>query len=111
MSEIELTQAERDLIEERRRQIESEGWSAEHDDEHTSGEMGWAAAAYAIGIPELGGAVQCGKQFAPWRQMLWPWDKKWWKPSDRRRNLVKAGALIQAEIERLDRAEAAKASS
>ena len=27
-----------------------------------------------------------------------------WKPTDRRRDLVKAGALILAEIERLDRA-------
>jgi hypothetical protein len=31
----------------------------------------------------------------------WPWDKVWW-PSDRRRNLVKVGALILAEIERID---------
>lgn len=29
--------------------------------------------------------------------------RDWWKPKDRRRNLVKAGALIVAEIERLDR--------
>ena len=28
----------------------------------------------------------------------------WWKPTDCRRDLVKAGALILAEIERLDRA-------
>lgn len=34
----------------------------------------------------------------------WPWHRVWWKPSTRRRNLVKAGALILAEIERLDRA-------
>jgi len=36
---------------------------------------------------------------------LWPWGKEWWKPSDRRRDLVKAGALIAAEIDRLDRAK------
>lgn len=34
----------------------------------------------------------------------WPWDFQWFKPSDDRRNLVKAGALILAELERLDRA-------
>jgi hypothetical protein len=27
----------------------------------------------------------------------------WWKPKDRRRDLVRAAALIIAEIERLDR--------
>jgi hypothetical protein len=37
---------------------------------------------------------------------IWPWDRKWWKPKDRRRDLVRAGALILAEIERLDRAAA-----
>jgi hypothetical protein len=32
----------------------------------------------------------------------WPWDAKWWKPSvDHVRNLVKAGALIAAEIDRM----------
>ena len=33
-----------------------------------------------------------------------PWDGKGWQPTTYRRNLVKAGALIVAEIERLDRA-------
>lgn len=32
-----------------------------------------------------------------------PWDEKWWKPKNPRRDLVKAGALILAEIERIDR--------
>lgn len=32
-----------------------------------------------------------------------PWDNEWWKPSpdDRKRELVKAGALIAAAIDRL----------
>ena len=35
---------------------------------------------------------------------LWPWSDKWWKPSDDPvRNLVKAGALLAAEIDRLQR--------
>ena len=86
-------------ITERRRQIEDEGWSCDHDDEHSNGEMAWAAAAYTIGVPGLSGRVQDGKRFVPW-----PWDAKWWKPSDSRRNLVKAAALLIAEIERVDRA-------
>lgn len=39
---------------------------------------------------------------------LWPWPSEWWKPTDVRRDLVKAGALILAEIERLDRAAGTK---
>jgi hypothetical protein len=38
------------------------------------------------------------------REYGWPWDLKWWKPTTPRRDLVKAAALIVAEIERLDRA-------
>jgi hypothetical protein len=37
---------------------------------------------------------------------IWPWSPDWWKPRDARRNLERAAALIIAEIERLDRAEA-----
>jgi hypothetical protein len=33
------------------------------------------------------------------------WDRDSWKPKDRRRNLVRAAALLIAEIERLDRRE------
>jgi hypothetical protein len=34
----------------------------------------------------------------------WPWDLSWLKPSpDPKHNLVKAGALIAAEIDRLNR--------
>lgn len=79
-----------DVAAERRRQVYDEGWTPEHDDAHSLGELAKAAASYAAGSPA-------------W---TWPWDKKWWKPTDRRRDLVKAGALIVAEIERLDRAAA-----
>ena len=101
-----LTQATRDVLAERRRQIEAEGWTPEHDDTHAGGEMAFAAASYVIGVSTLTGAVSKGKLSFRWAYRIWPraWDLKWWKPSDRRRNLVKAGALILAEIERLDRA-------
>jgi hypothetical protein len=39
----------------------------------------------------------------------WPTDWRW-NPADPRRNLVKAGALILAEIERIDRAAAQERS-
>ena len=34
----------------------------------------------------------------------WPWEPRWWKPKNPRRDLVRAAALLIAEIERLDRA-------
>lgn len=83
-----------DIAAERQRQIEVEGWSPEHDDEHTNGELADAAACYAGDK----------RQFNTAAPTNWPWSQGWWKPADRRRNLVKAGALIVAEIERLDRA-------
>ena len=95
----EVTDAARDVLAERQRQVEAEGWTPKHDDEHQRGEMAGAAACYALRNVQHWGAAQAAAS-------LWPWDEKWWKPSDNRRNLVKAGALIIAEIERLDRLSA-----
>ena len=39
---------------------------------------------------------------------VFPWEDAWWKPTTPRRDLVKAAALILAEIERLDRMAAEK---
>lgn len=86
------------IAEERKRQIESEGWTPEHDAQHNKGEIINAAACYL----EQGGAVQYGGKPHPMILSLWPWGYKWWKPSqDPVRNLVKAGALIAAEIDRI----------
>jgi hypothetical protein len=85
-----MEEAVLEVVAERRRQVEAEGWALEHDDKHTDGALAKAATCYASVYP-LGACY-------------WPWDLKWWKPKDRRRNLVKAGALILAEIERIDRA-------
>jgi hypothetical protein len=94
---------------ERVRQIEQEGWSAEHDDGHTDGSLAKAAAAYCWGHRWASGSCQVGHQAAA---ELWPWDVDWWKPKNRRRDLIRAAALIVAEIERLDRREsAAKAAA
>jgi hypothetical protein len=94
-----LSLATRDVLAERQRQIEKEGWTPEHDDEHRSFQMAEAAACYADAASY---ANLYGE--APARPSDdWPWDWKWWKPASPRRMLVKAGALILAEIERLDR--------
>jgi hypothetical protein len=84
---------------ERRRQIEVEGWTPEHDDEHTYGEMADAAASYAWEAAHPGASLNNPPT-------SFPWGAVWWKPKDCRSNLVKAGALIAAEIDRLDRASA-----
>jgi hypothetical protein len=89
--------AARDVIAERRRQIEAEGWTPQHDDEHDFGEMARAAACYALSSR---GSMSWARNLIP---RLWPWENTQWNPKDPRRDLVRAAALILAEIERLDR--------
>ncbi|MCO7708891.1 hypothetical protein [Pseudomonas aeruginosa] len=91
-----------DVQAERRRQVENEGWTPEHDDEHSYGQMGRAAACYAL----AGSSAPNDGTAALLVSLAWPWDEQWWKPSTARRDLVKACALALAEIERLDRATA-----
>ncbi len=90
------------IADERKRQIEVEGWTAEHDAEHKDNELAWAAMCYAD--PEE--HYHQENRFLKFRQPrhgLWPkkWDIGWFKPKERIRDLVKAGALIAAEIDRL----------
>ena len=93
----DATAAARDVLAERQRQISAEGWTPEHDDEHDDSEMALAASWYAASPFIRYELDEKGLGF-------WPWSQEWWKPGDRRRELVKAGALILAEIERIDRA-------
>lgn len=95
-----------DIAQERERHRSEEGWSDKHDDDHGNGEMALAAAAYAV----VSGCVPLDTIHAGLAKALWPWDVQWWKPGARRRNLVKAGALCAAEIDRLDRAKAREVS-
>lgn len=80
-----------EILTERNRQIDQEGFSVSSDDEHDCGELADAAACYAIGQPNKV------------TDHVWPWPPHWWKPTTRRRNLIKAAALIVAELERLQR--------
>ena len=103
---VALSAAVSDVLAERRRQVEVEDFDASHDDMATKGQLATAAACYAFQ------AGARGRMFPndPQPIGIWPWDIAWWKPaSDHRRNLVKAGALILAEIDRLDRAAAKEA--
>lgn len=103
---IELIQVER------QRQIEVEGWTPEHDAEHSHGELAMAACCYAA--PQdikiwRAVDVSCGRgEFPVMRNRLmdpWPWVEKWDKREkfDRIRRLQIAGALISAEIDRIQR--------
>jgi hypothetical protein len=88
--------AARDVFAERRRQVDQEGWTSTHDDKYRHCELARAAATYALcSDPEQ--LMLCGAR-------TWPWRLDWWKRSTYRRDLIKSGALILAEIERLDRA-------
>lgn len=90
------TKAVMDVIAERQRQIKVEGWTLEHDDVYTNNELPRAAACYAL---------TASGWSTPSAIQLWPdnWDNSALKPTTPRRDLVKAAALILAEIERLDR--------
>jgi len=79
-----------DVINERVRQLEGEEWDYTHDDQYTHRELCRAAIAYANddGLTD---------------PTDWPWGKDDWKPKSYRENLVRAAALLIAEIERIDR--------
>lgn len=91
------------IAEERQRQIEKEGWTLEHDIfEHRHGQLIDAAVSYALTEEErkkLCHLVKVDEEVPP----IWPFEKEHWKPcpNDRIKELVKAGALIAAEIDRL----------
>lgn len=97
------------VIAERFRQIEQEGWSHEHDDQHVIGELAIAGAAYAkearlhirIDGARAGEPLNGARLSGP--PSWWAWSLDWWKPTGFRRDLVKACALIVAEGEKSDR--------
>lgn len=97
-----------DCIAERQRQLDVECWSTEHDDGHVNDEIAALACFYAMPpgarewpATETGYGSTVGEAIVP----------EGWEPKagERRQELVKAGALIFAEIERLDRAAALEA--
>lgn len=96
---------------ERTRQQVEECWDPEHDDGHLSGELNDAAICYAMAAAKQarGESLEYLKSAVPAGEFPWPWEDSWWKPSeDPIRNLTKAGALIAAEIDRLQRAAESK---
>ncbi|CAO1663439.1 hypothetical protein NYA30BAC_01957 [Halomonas sp. NYA30] len=95
-----------ELNEERSRQVNAEGFSREQDDQWSKGELASLACCYADHAAFIAQA-HFGYEASEPVWLPGNMDSQWWKPSlDPRRDLVKAGALILAEIERLDRAAA-----
>lgn len=92
MNGVELIAAERE------RQVNVEGWTAEHDDKHDAGSLVAAAVTYALEAT-FDGPLAKGS----WFQKFWMFEDSWYKPKDKVQDLVKAGALIAAEIDRLQR--------
>ena len=88
---------------ERWRQVAVEGWTAQHDAHHDGSQLARAAACYALhgaGVRQIG-PYPIGTAWP------WPWPDADFKPGDDpMRTLVKAGALIAAEIDRLTATEA-----
>ena len=101
-----------ELADERARQLTEEGFTPEWDDRHhPTGNLALAAAAYAT-FSAMGAAAREHHARSLWGFVpgfigilgqLWPWPAQWFKPRNRRTELLKAGALIIAELERLDR--------
>ncbi len=89
------------MVAERERQVTGERMAPEHDDRHDPGTLVDAGVAYARPHAALtepakdsmavdsGGRVPDG----------WPWEAHWWKPKGLRPDLVRAGALLAAELD------------
>lgn len=101
-----------DIAMERDRQIDEEGHTPERDDElHSSFELSRVAAFYCLHTAENAfpgsSTDRLSERYAlsEAAYISWPksWHPSWKKPKDARRNLIRAAALIVAEIERLDR--------
>lgn len=89
------------IAEERQRQIEGEGWTYEHDNQYNRNELVRAAVCYLLRDDEA--AMQEGTKGNIITSGYWPFSTEWWRPSpeNRIKELSKAGALIAAEIDRL----------
>lgn len=98
------------IAQERRRQIEGERFDPTADQQYRQGELARAAACYVRleAMRSVAAAVP-GTAVDDRVPPEWPWARCGWKPKDRRSNLVRAGALIAAELDRMDREGAANA--
>ena len=71
----------------------TEGAKAIAEERHQGAELVRAALSYLA-------AADFGDN--PPLPFDWPFDPKSWRPEDRRNNLIRAGALIAAELDRME---------
>ena len=84
---------------ERTRQIRIKNWTPEYDARHAKGQLGFAGLGYLLAALNKTGKPASEVPVPP---PFWPWTVKDFKPAPEPvRNLVKAGALIAAEIDRI----------
>lgn len=96
-----ITQAITQIAAERDRQIRQEGWTPEHDLEHSTPRgLVQAALEYThhatLGLSAYRPAALYKATPAP---TGWPFHPHWWKPTNPERDLIKAAALIAAAVD------------
>jgi hypothetical protein len=100
-----MTEGVKLIAAERRRQIEELGFGVGRDNKYKRGQLAGAGTCYAeVAARQIGRPLRVQTAQAGWKPLnqMWLWSLEWWKPSaDPLPNLVKAGALIAAEIDRL----------
>lgn len=106
----EQSKAVQDILQERQRQVQSEGFSESHDDGHRLWQLPRAAFCYVDHYISRSFIWNDGHEsmyreeaYGSPSSDAWPWSDSTWKPKSPRRDLVRAAALLIAEIERLDR--------
>ncbi|MFM0165705.1 hypothetical protein PQR39_35415 [Paraburkholderia sediminicola] len=105
---LALTFAQRDVLRERAEHVTREHFTPGHDDMHKDGVLANAAAAYALAAgDELTPSRRGAAGFFTQPSRVWPFGTQWWKPKNPRTAMVKAAALLIAEIEKIDRAAGA----
>ena len=104
---ISHSKAVLDVLNERNRQINQENYSAEQDDQYQNNELLRASVGYAEHVVARGWVYSDAnpeKYQSEEESEFWPWPSESWKPKNPRADLVRATALLIAEIERMDRA-------
>lgn len=104
------------VVRERVRQVQDEGYSVEHDDHHTKGELAAAAASYqgeaTVQVCDRHSDRPTSSRATGLLPYFWPWHAEEWRPAENPRRNVEIGlALGLAELERLIRAEGQEARS
>ncbi|MFL4510803.1 hypothetical protein ACJ6WJ_02545 [Stenotrophomonas maltophilia] len=99
---VDLGTGVKAIAAERERQLQAEGFSRICDQQYREGELARAATAYvqlAAMDLQVGSRKHIASQEPPF---FWPWAQEWWKPVDARSDLVRAGAMIAAQIDLID---------